>query len=173
MSWARTFLFLGVALAAGAMACGGDDSTLGGGGGSSGAVDPYSKENASEEAGAQAIQKRRCVECHDSPSGKMAGRAEPIANKDPSVELYPPNLTPDVDTGIGGWSDDQLANAIRTGLDKEGLNLCPQMQHFADMSDFEVYSIVKYLRTLPAVKNQVPRSVCPPLKLKEEQNLPR
>ena len=43
------------------------------------------------------------------------------------------------------------------------------MTHFSDMTDFEVYSIVKYLRSIPPVKNKVPRSVCPPLKTKEEQ----
>ena len=37
------------------------------------------------------------------------------------------------------------------------------------MSDFEVYSIVKYLRSLPAVSNKILRSVCPPLKSKSEQ----
>jgi hypothetical protein len=66
-----------------------------------------------------------------------------------------------------------MANAIRTGLDVEGLNLCPQMTHFTDMSDFEVYSIVLYLRSLPPVRNDVPRSICPPLELKEEQTASR
>jgi hypothetical protein len=99
----------------------------------------------------------------------MAGKTEALAGQDPGIELYPPNLTNDKDTGIGAWNDDQLAAAIRTGFDKDGLNLCPQMKHIADMSDFEAYSIVKYLRALPAVANKVPRSVCPPLKTKEEQ----
>ena len=98
----------------------------------------------------------------------MAGATTPLGQQDPGIELYPPNLTPDDDTGIGTWTDDNLANAIRTGLDKEGLELCPQMKHFADMSDYEAYSIVKYLRSLPPVKNKVPRSVCPPLKMAGE-----
>jgi hypothetical protein len=98
----------------------------------------------------------------------MAGATTALAQQDPGVELYPPNLTNDEETGVGTWTDDNLANAIRTGLDKEGLNLCPQMKHFADMSDYEAYSIVKYLRALPPVKNKVPRSICPPLKTREE-----
>ncbi len=40
----------------------------------------------------------------------------------------------------------------------------------ADMCDFEVYSIVKYLRALPPVKQKILRSVCTPLKNKEEQS---
>ncbi len=75
------------------------------------------------------------------------------------VELYPPNLTAD-ETGVGKWTDDALALAIRSGIDDESQALCPQMKHFSQMSDFEVYSIVKYLRDIPKVKKQVPRSVC-------------
>ncbi len=89
---------------------------------------------------------------------------------DPRVELYPPNLTPDDETGIGTWRDEQLALAIRTGQDQTGLALCPQMTHFSTMNDYEAYSIVKYLRSIPAVKQRIPRSVCPPLKTKDEQD---
>lgn len=129
---------------------------------------PECKEIAEASAGAQAVQRRRCVTCHNSDKGTMAGASTPLAQQPDGVELYPPNLTNDEETGIGTWTDDNLANAIRTGLDKDGLNLCPQMKHFAEMSDFEAYSIVKYLRALPPVKNKVPRSICPPLKTREE-----
>jgi hypothetical protein len=129
---------------------------------------PECKEIAEASAGELAVQRRRCVTCHNSDKGTMAGAVTALTQQDPGIELYPPNLTPDDDTGIGKWTDDNLANAIRTGLDKDGLNLCPQMKHFADMSDYEAYSIVKYLRSLPAVKNQVPRSICPPLKMRDE-----
>ena len=131
---------------------------------------PECKDIADVPDGELAVQRRRCNTCHDSPAGKMAGSTTPLANQDPGVQLYPPNLTNDKDTGIGNWTDDQLANAMRTGLDEQGLQLCPQMKHFADMTDFEAYSIVKYLRSLPAVANKVPRSICPPLKTADEQN---
>lgn len=130
---------------------------------------PECEAIASVSAGETAVTRRRCVNCHDSEAGKMAGRTTSLTLPDSGVELYPPNLTNDEATGIGAWSDDQLATAMRAGLDEDGLNLCPQMKHLADMSDFEAYSIVKYLRSLPAVVNKVPRSVCPPLKTKEEQ----
>jgi hypothetical protein len=129
---------------------------------------PECKEIAEASAGELAVDRRRCVTCHNSDKGTMAGATTALAQQDPGVELYPPNLTNDEETGVGTWTDDNLANAIRTGLDKEGLNLCPQMKHFADMSDYEAYSIVKYLRALPPVKNKVPRSICPPLKTREE-----
>jgi hypothetical protein len=95
----------------------------------------------------------------------MAGQLTPIPYpQDPRVKLYPPNLTPDSATGIGTWTDDQIANAVRNGQDNTGLELCPEMQHFATMNDYETYSIVKYLRSIPAVSQVVPGSICPPLK---------
>ena len=149
-------------------ACSADPPEANGGGGACPQENPECKEIAEAKSGELAVQRRRCVNCHNSDKGTMAGTSTPLGQQDPGIELYPPNLTPDDETGIGGWTDDNLANAIRTGLDKEGLELCPQMKHFAEMSDFEAYSIVKYLRTLPAVKNKVPRSICPPLKMAEE-----
>jgi hypothetical protein len=160
----------------------GDTNSLGGarggrgnGGGSCPADNPECKEIATVEAGAQAVVKRKCVECHGDD---MSGRTTPLQGipKTPQgddVELYPPNLTNDPETGIGEWTDDALAIAIRVGIDKDSQQLCPQMTHFTNMSDFEVYSIIKYLRDIPPVKKQIPRSVCPPLKTKEQQSLPR
>jgi hypothetical protein len=126
---------------------------------------PECKEIADAKSGELAVQRRNCVTCHTTDKGTMAGSLTPLGKQAAGIELYPPNLTPDPDTGIGKWTDDNLANAIRTGVDDQGLELCPQMKHFAQMSDFEAYSIVKYLRSLPPVKNVVPRSICPPLKM--------
>src|SRR3954471_14082329 len=120
---------IAIAFAAMAWACGGDDPPSGdpakGSGAASGSCpdeNPECKEIATESAGAVAAQRRKCVDCHDSPSGKLSGRTTGIPGQQEGIELYPPNLTNDKDTGIGAWTDDQLANAIRTGLDKEGLN---------------------------------------------------
>lgn len=132
--------------------------------------DPTCKETSDEvEVGRLAVETRECTKCHDSPKGKMAGTSTNIS-KEEGVELYAPNLTKDYETGIGSWTDDQVVIAIRTGLDNDGMSLCPQMQHFTKIEDAEAYAIVKYLRSLPVVSNKVPRSVCPPLKTKEEQN---
>ena len=143
-----------------------------------GPADPTSRAASTAAKGAEAVQKRKCVMCHGD---NMAGATKALTGvtTDTRVELYPPNLTPDVETGLGdptnpdpakrGYTDDLLARAIRTGLDKDDLELCPQMKHFADMTDFEVFSIVKYLRSLPPVKQRILRSVCPPLKTKEQQ----
>ena len=170
MSWQRLMVVVGLALVTASVACSSDDSKPA-------AVDPTSREASTADKGGEAVRKRKCVDCHGQ---NMAGAVDKLANQpDVRVELYPPNLTPDVETGLGdpknpdpaqkGYSDELLARAIRQGYDRSDQELCPQMKHFADMTDFEVYSIVKYLRALPPVKQKILRSVCPPLKTKEEQ----
>jgi hypothetical protein len=142
------------------------------GGDGSGGTDPTSacpadnpncREAATVEAGQEAVKARNCVNCHtDSLAGSTTPL--PVQNADPEVKLYPPNLTSDEETGLGTWTDEQIALAIRTGVDNQSLQLCPQMKHDVTMSDYEVFSIVKYLRSIPKVSQKVPRSVCPPFK---------
>lgn len=71
-----------------------------------------------------------------------------------------PNITPDPETGAGTWSDDALARAIREGIGHDGRALFPMMpyENFRYLSDEDVASIVVYLRSLPAVRNPLPRS---------------
>ena len=73
------------------------------------------------------------------------------------------NITPDPETGIGAWTDDEIARAIREGVRKDGTALFPVMPYldFATMDDEDVKSIVVYLRTIPAVKNTVPTRQLP------------
>jgi len=73
------------------------------------------------------------------------------------------NITPDKETGIGNWSDDEVARAIREGVRKDGSALFPLMPYmeFASLDDEDVKSIVVYLRTIPAVKNTVPERSLP------------
>jgi hypothetical protein len=152
------------------------DDTDGGSGGCP-KDNPECKEIATVEAGKQAVTKRKCITCHgeDMSGSATALPGIPNTSLDEVVELYPPNLTADPTTGVappekgGKWTDDALALAIRNGLDFESQQLCPQMTHFSQMSDFEVYSIVKYLRDIPPVTKAIPRSVCPPTKTKEQQ----
>jgi mono/diheme cytochrome c family protein len=68
------------------------------------------------------------------------------------------NITPDPETGIGNWSDDEVARAIREGVSRDGSALFPVMPYLAyrSMDDEDVKAIVVYLRTIPAVKNKVP-----------------
>ncbi len=75
-------------------------------------------------------------------------------------KVYPPNITPDVETGAGSWSDDQLARAIREGVGHDGRALFPFMpyQVFRVLSDEDLASIIVYLRSLPPVRKQRPKT---------------
>lgn len=77
------------------------------------------------------------------------------------AKLFAPNLTPDSETGVGTWTDDELARAIREGVTREGRAMFPIMPYedFRYMSDEDVASVVVYMRSLPAVKHALPESV--------------
>jgi len=79
----------------------------------------------------------------------------------PAPELgsvFAPNITPDRETGIGTWTDDEIARAIQEGVDKNGRALFPIMPYpnFRNLTDEDLASIVVYLRSIPAVRNPVP-----------------
>jgi hypothetical protein len=74
--------------------------------------------------------------------------------------VYPPNLTPDMDTGLGAWTRAEIATAITTGKDNEGMDLCSSMPRFGALSAQDLADVVTYLRSLPAVKHQVPNGAC-------------
>ncbi|MCB9958492.1 MAG: cytochrome c [Rhodospirillaceae bacterium] len=71
--------------------------------------------------------------------------------------FWPPNLTSDA-TGLGDWSDAEVATAIRTGERPDGRILAPIMpwMSYASLSDDDVAALVAYLRTLPPTPNDVP-----------------
>lgn len=72
--------------------------------------------------------------------------------------LYSSNITPDTSTGIGGWTDDEIARAIAMGIRKNGDTLFPIMPYYEynKMSKDDIYSIVAYLRTLRPISNKIP-----------------
>jgi mono/diheme cytochrome c family protein len=68
------------------------------------------------------------------------------------------NLTPDVETGIGSWSADDIVKAIQTGTRPDGRILAPIMpwHAFAELTKPDAQAIAAYLKSLPAVSNNVP-----------------
>jgi cytochrome c oxidase cbb3-type subunit 2 len=100
-----------------------------------------------------------CGLCH-GPNG--AGGAK-ISWK-PMGTLWTRNITPDPDTGIGRWSDAQIARAIRSGVAADGRMLHWQgmiWDHLSNLDEEDVRALVAYLRTLPPVRRQIP-SARPP-----------
>lgn len=74
------------------------------------------------------------------------------------------NLTPDRDTGLGTWSEENFVKTIRNGRHMgSGRPLLPPMPipAFVNFSDEDLKSIFAYLQTVPAVKNRVPAPLPP------------
>jgi mono/diheme cytochrome c family protein len=106
-----------------------------------------------------------CGNCHfqRGPQGQPLpekGLSGGMLFDEPPFKAYASNLTPDPETGIGRWTDAQLAKAIREGVRPDGTVIGPPMpvEFYRHMSDDDLKAIVAYLRAQPAVKNAVARS---------------
>jgi mono/diheme cytochrome c family protein len=84
----------------------------------------------------------------------------------PFGTVYSTNITPDTKTGVGGWSDAQVVEAIRAGRRPNGERLIPVHPYtsFNGMAEADLKALVAYLRSLPAVNrpNQ-PKKITVPL----------
>src|ERR1700688_3516783 len=110
-----------------------------------------------------------CTYCH-TPQEQGPNGPEIVQPKKASGQIFAipglpaslvaPNITPDPETGIGNFTDDQLARAIREGISHDGRTLFPMMPyaHYRRMSDEDLASVVVYLRTLPAIRTLLPRT---------------
>jgi mono/diheme cytochrome c family protein len=78
---------------------------------------------------------------------------------DMGFRLVAPNITQDRETGIGGWTDDQILRAVRDGVSHDGRLLMPPMPFVSwqVMSDDDARAVVAYLRTVPPINNAVSR----------------
>jgi mono/diheme cytochrome c family protein len=75
------------------------------------------------------------------------------------TRLVAPNITPDHETGAGRWTDDQLVRAIRQGIGHDGRRLSVAMPYptLSILTDEDVHAIVAYVRSLPPVRNALPK----------------
>lgn len=110
-----------------------------------------------------------CLYCHsphdwsksDDPIlPGMEGAGQQLPYTDLPGRVVAPNLTPDKETGAGTWADDALARAIREGIGQDGRALFPIMpyEHYRNMPDEDLASVIVYLRSLPPVRNQLPKT---------------
>ena len=79
---------------------------------------------------------------------------QPDGNKIKSL-----NLTSDEETGIGLWTEEQFANALRNGVVPGGPALRNPMVPFTRLTDREVHAMYTYLRTVPKIHNKVDRGL--------------
>lgn len=110
--------------------------------------------------GARLAELGDCMHCHTGKSGKPYAGGAPLAT--PFGTIYATNITPDVETGIGGWTLEAFARALRKGVSRDGHLLYPAFPypHFTRMSDEDIAALYAYLmaRTpvhAPAVPNEL------------------
>jgi mono/diheme cytochrome c family protein len=103
-----------------------------------------------------------CVACHTVP-GTTRNFAGGRAIETPFGDIVSANITPDMATGIGSWTDKQFEDAVRKGIRPDGSRLYPAMPYpnYTKLSHDDVMAIRAYLRTVKAVKNKVDRSTLP------------
>ncbi len=100
-----------------------------------------------------------CRSCHlPGPDLKDVDASLPAGGaplKTPVGTFYPPNLTPDAETGLGQWTDLQFVNAVQRGISPEGTHYIPAFPYtsYAAMRTEDVLDIRAYLATLTPVKS--------------------
>ncbi len=96
-----------------------------------------------------------CTACHTAKGGRpFAGGG---ALETPFGILLAPNITPDMQTGIGGWTDDEFVDAVQNGIGGHGIHLYPAMPYtyYTRMTRADVLAIRAYLDTVEPVNNKV------------------
>lgn len=94
-----------------------------------------------------------CASCHHEPKAEdklilTGGMAFPSD----FGTFYAPNISPDPDQGIGGWSVEDLANAVTRGVSPKGQHYYPAFPYtsYAKMKDQDLVDLHTYLQTIPA-----------------------
>ena len=112
-----------------------------------------------------AVGKVDCFGCH-SPDFKTMNPLEPektpgffsggngMPNLDGKV-IYTRNLTPDPETGIGNWTEEQFIKAVKFGQRDGKPAVEFPMEPYPQLTDYEVSSIFAYLRTVPSIRHDV------------------
>jgi mono/diheme cytochrome c family protein len=92
--------------------------------------------------------------CHTEPKGTLNAGGRKYDG--PFGTVYSSNITPDRETGIGAWTDEQIITAIRLGRRPNGERLVPVHPYpiFNGMAEEDLRALVAYLRTVPPVNRQ-------------------
>jgi mono/diheme cytochrome c family protein len=121
-------------------------------------VDASNPDAAQLNRGRYLVAAGDCLSCHLREGG------EPFAGglglNTPFGVIYTSNITPDKDTGIGGWTADQFYRAMHDGKDAQGTDLYPAFPYpwFRRVSREDDDAIFAFLKTLPAVKYTPPKN---------------
>jgi mono/diheme cytochrome c family protein len=108
------------------------------------------------ERGAYLARAADCLVCHTAEGGKAY--AGGLGFKLPFGTLYSTNITPDKETGMGNYSDQDFLNAVQRGIRRDGARLYPAMPYtsYTYITDADALAIKAYLFSLPPVKSPAP-----------------
>jgi len=105
-----------------------------------------------------------CGSCHipmdkiaEAENGEMLPLSGGVEFVFPPGTLRPPNLTPDKETGIGRFTDGEIARTMRYMVGSDGRCVFPLMP-FAELSDEDLTAIISFLRSQDPVKHEVKKS---------------
>ena len=95
-----------------------------------------------------------CVACHTAPGGKPYAGNYPLNT--PIGLMHTPNLTPDPETGLGNWTEEDFEKAFRHGIGKDGEYLYPAFPFgwYTKVKSEDVKAIFAYLKTLEPVNEK-------------------
>src|SRR6202035_1046656 len=95
-----------------------------------------------------------CASCHTADPAKPFAGGKRIET--PFGGIYSPNLTPDRDTGLGAWSDQEFTRALRYGVGRDGSRYYPAFPYpnFTKLTRDDILAIRAYLATLTPVSNR-------------------
>lgn len=104
----------------------------------------YSANVAEIKKGEYLARVGDCVSCHTAPHGKTYAGGLPMLT--PVGKIFTTNITPDLETGIGKYSETDFSNAMRKGVAKDGHHLYPAMPYpsFAKISDEDIHLLYVY-----------------------------
>jgi mono/diheme cytochrome c family protein len=110
------------------------------------------------ERGAYILRLGGCISCHTDSKNKGAPLAGGVALKSPYGTFYPPNITPDRETGIGGWSTEDFIGAMTEGKPPHGLPFYPAFPYtsYTRMTRQDLIDLKAYLDTVPPVRKETP-----------------
>jgi mono/diheme cytochrome c family protein len=119
-------------------------------------VPPRLAQASVAERGEYLAKAADCMVCHTAAGGKEY--AGGLGFKLPFGMLYSTNITPDKETGIGNYSDQDFLNAVQRGIRHDGARLYPAMPYtsYTYITDADALAIKAYLFSLPPVKARPP-----------------
>ena len=91
-----------------------------------------------------------CVSCHTAEGGELMAGGLPFET--PFGVIYSTNITPDLETGIGDWTEWDFLNSVRHGVNADGQHLYPAFPYtaYTKLSNEDIAAIFAYLKSLPA-----------------------